>query len=148
MGEAVSTTCERCTIEIAISAMQCPHCGSPGRYPNAIQASLEAEALNKRYEDALERAHSAATRPATERSQKAIDSSKAGICVKANEAQRQASAVHGWTGASYARLNLPPGLRHTQLKRSSRRFSWNAELRRRMMNTSKSTSVDRCLCGR
>jgi len=88
MGEAVSTSCERCTIEIAISAMQCPHCGWPGRYPNVIQASLEAEALNKRYEDALERAHSAGTGSVTQRFEKAIDGSYAVICVKVNEAHR------------------------------------------------------------
>lgn len=50
--------CEKCGYSVPISENTCPHCAWPGRYPNVImtQSEDEREALEARYQSALEQA--------------------------------------------------------------------------------------------
>jgi hypothetical protein len=80
--------CERCTIEISVVAMQCPHCGSPGLYPNVVRAKLELVELQQRYENALTLAHAAGLDVLARQFGETVGGSYAVMCVKANEAHR------------------------------------------------------------
>ncbi len=86
--------CSHCGYDIPLAAERCPHCALPGIFPNvrAAQQTEEREALNNRYEEALQRAVSCGCQKVANEFEEALSYSKAVIARNLLEADRLASS--------------------------------------------------------
>jgi len=112
------TLCGHCHNEISIYLTQCPHCGTPGRFPNVNAANLpeERNALQSRYDTALETSRTAEAESVILQFEKAVARSRAVMCVKVPEVERLASSdselratFYGMADARVPRSRPPAG---------------------------------------
>lgn len=85
----MSDQCVHCKNDLPPSAVQCPHCAWPGNYPNvrAAEHVEETRALDRRCQEALDRARSAGLEDKAKDLEAALSTSKAVISCSLLEVQ-------------------------------------------------------------
>lgn len=114
--------CTHCGNNIPLSAERCPHCALPGLFPNvrAAEQAGELEALNRRYEEALNRAASRGCEQIAKDFELALSDSQAVIARSLLEADRLASSDKQLYATFYelvdAGVRLPSGSKWDTLR--------------------------------
>lgn len=114
--------CSHCGNGLPVSVVRCPHCGQPGVFPNvrAAERAEEQEALNKRYEEALQRATLSGCERAVEEFEVAVSDSRAVIGRSLLETDRLASSDKELYASFYklleAGVRLPSGTKWDVLR--------------------------------
>lgn len=117
-----SDTCTHCGNCIPLSEVRCPHCGQPGLFPNvrAANRAEEREALNKRYEEALQHVAFRGSERALKEFEAAVSDSRAVIGRSLLEADRLASSDKELYASFYrlreAGVRLPSGTKWDALR--------------------------------
>lgn len=118
-----SAACDYCGHEVPLSWNHCPHCARPGLFPNvrATQVPAEQEALERRYQAALQDASSRGAEAEVGKFEAAAASSKAVRALPMRELDRLASSdkelfptFYGLLGAE---VRLPHGNQWDLLRR-------------------------------
>jgi hypothetical protein len=117
-----SDQCSHCGNDIPLAAERCPHCALPGIFSNvrAAEQTEERQALNNRYEDALQRADSRGCQQVAKDFEAAISDSQAVIARSLLEADRLASSDKQLYATFYqlveAGVRLPSGSKWDALR--------------------------------
>jgi hypothetical protein len=100
-------TCPFCGNDIPFAVERCPHCGRLGLPPNvkAAGAEVEREALQRRYEDALEDAEARGCRTVAESLEAAAKASRAILNRSLEETERLTASEHQIYATYYERLD-------------------------------------------
>lgn len=119
-----STPCEHCGHDVPLSWNQCPHCGTPCRFPpnvRAAQSDSERSALDRRYQSALAEASIRGAGQAAEDFAAAARGSKAVIARHFGDVNRLSSSdrelVATFYGLTQGEVRLPFGDKWDDLRR-------------------------------
>jgi len=106
--------CEFCGYEVPLSWNYCPHCARPGRFPNvrATQVDDEREALDQRYQAALNEATRRGCRGVLDSFETAAAGSKAVINRRLEEIERLSSSDQELYSTYYKLLDAQARLPH------------------------------------
>jgi len=114
--------CTHCGNNIPLSAERCPHCALPGIFPNvrAAEQVEEQEALNKRYQESLQRAASSSCEQVAKDFETALLDSQAVIARSLLDASRLVSSDKQLYATFYqlveAGVRLPSGSKWDPLR--------------------------------
>jgi hypothetical protein len=109
-----SSPCEFCGNDVPLSWERCPHCARPGLFPNvrAAQVPSEREALESRYQEALQQAEGRGAGEAVRTLERAAQETKAVMARSFRELDRLASSDRELFSTYYKLLDAEVRLPH------------------------------------